>query len=78
MCLASSTTLPPAFIRAVAGPRRGRQVDGYNVVSLASDCQSSARMRLPRLVCFCKRFKRLDNAAFAAEFMRSIKRIPLR
>ena len=54
------------------------QVDGYNVVSMASDCRSSARMRWPRLVGFCIRFNRLDKAAFAAEFMRSIKRIPLR
>jgi hypothetical protein len=46
----------------------------YSVVSLTS----ASRCLMPRLVSFCNRLRRLDSAAFAAEFIRSINRIPLR
>jgi predicted permease len=46
----------------------------YSVVSLTTN----SRCRTPRLVSFCNRFKRLDNAAFAAEFIRSMNKIPWR
>ena len=49
-------------------------VKRYNVVSLTN----SSRCRTPRFVSFCNRFKRLDNAAFAAEFIRSMNKIPWR
>ena len=46
----------------------------YSVVSLTS----GSRCRTPRFVSFCNRFRRLDNAAFAAEFIRSMNKIPWR
>ena len=46
----------------------------YSVVSLTT----SSRCRTPRFVSFCNRFSRLDNAAFAAEFIRSMNKIPWR
>ena len=48
--------------------------DGYKVVSATACCRDLA----PRCVSFCKRFSLLDKLVFAAELIRSIKRIPFR
>ena len=52
----------------------GVTADCYSVVSLTS----ASRCRTPRFVSFCNRFRRLDNAAFAAELIRSMNKIPWR
>ena len=46
----------------------------YSVVSVTS----GSRCLMPRLVSFCNRLRRLDNATFAAERIRSMNKIPLR
>jgi hypothetical protein len=50
---------------------------GY-IQSAGSTARGCLLVVRPRWVSFCKRFSRLDTLAFAAELIRSIKRIPLR
>ncbi len=64
-------TCPQPFRKLRDKPRRSSALQRRFATSFAM-------MQMPRLVSFCNRFSRLDKAAFAAELIRSMNKIPWR